>query len=931
MTRPKISKQKTETKETGLAKRDPLLDAIRQVERLTAEAHELAEGAGQGTDEVGEQETASQALVPVGDRALAAPALKSKLAKTRALTLKKQQEMQKAAANLEALMASKVQALEAAMRPLKKMVEQATEMIWTVNLYLGRDEEIVMLREGKPAPANTVLSIRQQVLAADEESMVLAEEGGIDASNLEEFDEWLLADEAHLQQLLPEAKGVVVLIPRRQHRDYGSPWEDAAMDKANKQSYWLIKNGERVYRMATDFTVGDTLVPKREEFTQFFSERHFNFETREYETTQLRPGSYQWIEAEERSDARQRHFMRVALILQGLVDRTPVFHPLPEGGLNLLSAEAYEAGKVRVITDAEMLLTEGRELFKDWLKRLNGELRVGMRITGNFEGVAFRNANERERGYKHSRLSPGTASHPESAKLYQIEERGARGTMKFRYARTDKVWDARQWESRGPKMRASCTVYAEDTFILPFDLVSVAEMEYYLGSRLDRPSYIAMVPLLKSTILAKKQEEEAEEPFRKLIVGQLMAQSHFDYEEAVAQVAMLVNWWKLSNRWHRPLVNEPETEAKALKMIVAEGTARKKAQQLGSESDSLAQGRLEAVEGMLAIYQKRDGTYLGLAEQDNPYVRHYTLPKTGQGIVNMVAEWQLPSPGLKKWRKVWESAKWKTWPTNVSAADFLSGPEKEAALETILAQVKADAREKRNVMAVTYKAKERLFEVWLAPERQTIDERHLLTRKLPDLHLTYLEAHWKRGKGGVVSAHAQMTWSHNYYWHEDEWKREGRAMLFEDSHAIERAHAWKATHELAGDKRNKLFDKMHRLEKSVELGWEKIEEAKEHARFMEDYQDEDLWEGHKKSLKQKRMPNDDALRRLTEILIEAGIEVSDLSVAEAREKALALTGGKTTKVKDKDGFTDEVKVPSAEQLAEILVLRYGELEAEEDE
>ena len=37
---------------------------------------------------------------------------------------------------------------------------------------------------------------------------------GIDARSIEQFDEWLLADPAHLDQVLPEAKGVVVLVPR---------------------------------------------------------------------------------------------------------------------------------------------------------------------------------------------------------------------------------------------------------------------------------------------------------------------------------------------------------------------------------------------------------------------------------------------------------------------------------------------------------------------------------------------------------------------------------------------------------------------------------------------------------------------------------------------------------------------------------------------
>ena len=926
MARPKTSKRQPEARETGLVKRDPMLEALKEVERLTAEAHAMAASGGAAEGE-------SQALVPVGDRKLAAPGLKAQLAKTRAMTLKKQQQMQKAAKNLESLMASKVQALQAAMAPLQQMVAQATEMIWTVNLYLGRDEEIVMLRDGKPAPVGTTLSVRQAVLAADEESMVSAEEGGIDAQKIDEFDEWLLASPAHLQQVLPEEKGVVVFMPRRQRKEYGNAFEQASMDQANQQSYWLIRNGERLYRMKTDFNVGNTLVPKSDEFVKFFVERSFNFETHEYETVQLQPGSYAWIKAEEHSDARRRHHMRAALILQGLIDRTPVFHPLPPGGLNLLKIDDYEAGKVRVIMDAENLLGEGTEPFKDWLKRLNGELTLGMRITGNFQGVAWREANRRERDYtRHSRISPGGASVPESGKLYQIEEKLPHGNLRFRYERTDEIWDQRNWEVRKSEKRASCLISPSDEFILPFDLVTIQEMQHYLQLRTERHNYVEMVPLLKSAIAAKQAEEDQEEPFRKLIVGQLMASAKLDYEESVAMMPGLVDWWKLAHRWHRPLVNEPEAEAKALKMILAEASRRKRAQALSADADWLAQGRLQPVGGLLAIYQKRDGSYLGLAEQEEPYLRHYTLAKTGRGEVKLSAEWQLPTVGLKLWRQVWAGPKWKTWPMNASASDHLSGPEKQAAVEEMLAQV-ADGRtrdadkKKRQVMLIGYQERDRNFEIWLAPEQAQIDYQHLLTVGVAHANLPFWEVGWKRTKGGRVLIEVEGGWPHEYSWADSEpWQKHAGQVLFEDQGVMAQAREWKTEAGRASEQARKLFDKMLKLEESIKAAWLQIEEEREHARFREDYQDEDLWEGHRKTLKHQEMPAWREVRTLTDILVEHGIDIVGMTLAEARTEALKVAGDQTATV-DEDGWKQEPRgvVPTEESLAAVATLRYSKL------
>jgi hypothetical protein len=465
-------------------------------------------------------------------------------------------------------------------------------------------------------------------------------------------------------------------------------------------------------------------------------------------------------------------------------------------------------------------------------------------------------------------------------------------------------------------------LYPEDTFILPFDLVSVKEMENYLQLRSERHNYIDMLPLLKSAIAAKKQEEKSEEPFRKLIVGELMSKVGFDYEEASALTLELVTWWKLANRWHRPLVKEPEAEAKALKMIVEEATRRKKAQGLSAESDWLAQGRLTSTEGMLAIFQKPDGTYLGVAEQEEPYLRHYTLAASGRGEVKQVGEWQLPSPGLKRWRKVWASPAYSKWPTNPSIQDYLSGPEKEEALAQILRQAQTVRDKKVVLMAVTYKTKEREFEIWLSPEQGKIDYEHLLTRGLGNLYLPFIHGGWKRTKGGKVSVAVETNWIHQYNWDKDEWRREGRKVLWEDASAIARARLWKQKCEQAEEQRHELFEKMLDLEKSVEQAWEKENEAREYARFIEDYQDPDLWEGHKKTLKQVRMPGSDALRKLTEIAVERGIEVIGLSAEEAREAAFKVAG-KAKTFKDEDGFIEKVAVPKAEELAALAHLRYA--------
>ncbi|GAA3145798.1 hypothetical protein GCM10020255_023880 [Rhodococcus baikonurensis] len=162
-----------------------------------------------------------------------------------------------------------------------------------------------------------------------EESLVLMDRRstGMDARDLDAFTEWITADPANLDRVLPEQRGVVVLVPTRVRSDSGNAFEDEARDAENSRSWWLLRNGEKLYLLSADITVGDRVLPRRAEFVEVFDRRLFGFGRAAGEP--LVPGSDEWMKLERQADARRRHYMRIMLVLQGIVERTPVWHPLP--------------------------------------------------------------------------------------------------------------------------------------------------------------------------------------------------------------------------------------------------------------------------------------------------------------------------------------------------------------------------------------------------------------------------------------------------------------------------------------------------------------------------------------------------------------------------------------------------------------------------
>ncbi|AXV09849.1 hypothetical protein DVS28_b0079 (plasmid) [Euzebya pacifica] len=249
---------------------DDLTDLVDEIEAFRAEAGKVIDDA---VDEHGD------ARLPVPSSSSSPEQLVRDLAVSRGQLERTRQQLAARQTELAARLDAQMKALQAKIRadlePLERQLELAKEGIHLISLYLGENEEVIALTDGEPAPADTPVTIRQQVLYMDEECAVAAEQGGIEPVDVDVFDNWLTADPAHLNQVLPEPRGIVALTPRRHSKDYDNPWQGRAMADANQATYWLIRNGEKVYRMVTDLFVGARLVAASDEFTRFFDRTRF--------------------------------------------------------------------------------------------------------------------------------------------------------------------------------------------------------------------------------------------------------------------------------------------------------------------------------------------------------------------------------------------------------------------------------------------------------------------------------------------------------------------------------------------------------------------------------------------------------------------------------------------------------------------------------
>lgn len=550
---------------------------------------------------------------------------------------------------------------EQAMKPLQAQIERMNEGIWSIGMYLGAGEEIVPIIGGEIAEPGTPITIRQGTLAMDEESLLFADEGdfGEDIKDVERFHEWLAEHPERIDTLLPEKRGIIAIMPTRAGMS-DDPWK-RRKDNFENQTWFLIRNGERVYRLlVAEFSVGPRMLPRQDEFTGFFTARQYNHETGQYETVSIEPGSRQWEEAEASADARARHYMRVALIIQGMLDRTNVFEGVPEH-VSALETRSYDSGDIVLLADDENQITSGRKPFKEWQQDLMAQLVPGMRIVGAWNASGFRYyRDERDYGVNH-RITPRRAEYPPKKPLVVAKGDGA---FKATYPRTVKEFIGEGWgrgEYRVPKTSASVRIERTDGWVIPLDLITVDDIDYYVNARSQRGEYRNLIPLLLTAREVLRDEAEQEAPFRAAIAQAIVADDDgVAYDDAVRTADELVRWWKFGNKWHRPLVSDDqEFLAKATRRILAEHKARSRA--TAASGDAVEQLRA-AHPDAIAIYRRHSGAYVTYTPEARRYDGVPTDVFLAQYEGKTEKRWvTVRTSGLSRMTEVWTADAWADW------------------------------------------------------------------------------------------------------------------------------------------------------------------------------------------------------------------------------------------------------------------------------
>lgn len=439
--------------------------------------------------------------------------------------------------------------LQCMVNSMEEKITKIRKVLCQIELYLGINEDIIHLQQGPKAPSKEPIHLRQQILYMDEEYGAV-ENQGLDFQNISEFDDWLLRNR-HYESIAPEKKCVVVLRVRREPKDYktNNPFKEALINQANYMTYVLIRNGDNIYRIYSDFIIHPRLFPLKDEIQKMYDDYQKNH-------------GFDRDRIEEKMFTYQQNF----LLLQGLIDRTPIFQPLPQQ-VFLFRPETYK-GIINLIYDDEDALADGQKYYKDWHRKLNSKIKRGTRIYFCGFPYSYRSYDKYHSG--NDRLQFPRLDDPDSGvysiirieneKLDEDSQKDDEATLVCHYLPKEEATsgDWNFWDTHPRKNKAYFMLLRRDWFVLNYDLLSLDDIEYYINNRYERKNYLEILPILYKIKKERLQEIAWEKEFVKA-----MAQKLDCPEEKIWEA---VEWWKHKVIWRRPIRKD---DAKAWRMIKA--------------------------------------------------------------------------------------------------------------------------------------------------------------------------------------------------------------------------------------------------------------------------------------------------------------------------------------------------------------------------
>lgn len=435
---------------------------------------------------------------------------------------------------------------------VRSYVAKLMEGIESLDLYVGKNVEVHLIREGQAAARDIPLTFVQKKLMMDEEVAVWADIN--EKFDFEEEDIFFKALREHdelVDQVFPTERCVLVMATTRRYIDYGDRWANLVRNRENSKVFLLVRNGmniHRVYSPVESHLGTARLFPSKNDQDKIFQG---------YDGSQIKFEDVVYTDKLSEHEKFALHFKRFLLLVCGLDHRLKLFGEFYEGppSLHFVSMD-FQERYCRFLHDDDgqsMLPGEKRMRVEKWIDEKNAYLRSGSRVLCNWHELmnpdtapgACKRERGRERDFIDRRYEPKDrmnvvlAYKDGNSVCVDVEVKG--------YS-----WSAHHDRTFVCKVNLTNMADSEwGSVDLPFlclDAVEPEELHWYIHNRDNRRNHISYIRFFKQALSYIKGEREQEQDTR-LRLSQAMAEGDIaSPEERGSIINQAVIAWRAANR-----------------------------------------------------------------------------------------------------------------------------------------------------------------------------------------------------------------------------------------------------------------------------------------------------------------------------------------------------------------------------------------------
>lgn len=496
-------------------------------------------------------------------------------------------KIKEANAHLAGWMSAETLPMLAMAEQMQDSIKSIDKRIFNVSLYAGLTEQVIQFADGEPAAFHEKLHVMQRRLYMDEECLLNYQAGGMEFKHIDEFDAWL-AKPANRDRILPFPRCMVAMKVRRLKKDRSDADLDMfikfRLEQCDKFTFLYIRNGDRLYCLATELEFDELIFPEKSSFdpgeplmvkmvgsrvARIVTRREYDAmleeDRRNIELHQKKiegASKEEWIknnpnkswdyfinpwhvsrniehhdkwepfdstsvyfdEAMKVIEDQVAKYNRVALVIQGLFDRSEILHPHPP--VKTWTPDGFAAA-IELVYDGSMALHHGEAPdFEAYRKSCNASLNAESVVYGQerywMEKEAEKENDRIQRDWRVSQSTKDRMMH----KLYRPHMNDGPGVVakmeawKPRAQQAVFSWHRKrigdgEWYSsarRGDPIRCTLTVPADRLFNIsaykPGDY-----LQFFQDSR-TRAQYLKWAPMLLTAEDYWAGKIEAQEPVK---------------------------------------------------------------------------------------------------------------------------------------------------------------------------------------------------------------------------------------------------------------------------------------------------------------------------------------------------------------------------------------------------------------------------------